>query len=365
MGISGVAVDIGRMYMARNEAQSYADSAALNAAMKLDGTATGIQAAKDIVAASNNKWGFNTRNFTGTVVQFSQDGSAGWDANPGDATNIKYVRVIASAQNLELYLLPVAGTPTSVNVSAAAVAGQILRTSFGTNSNTGILPFSPYAHAEGVNSSQVLANDPTGNFGFTVGQLYTIRWPSNPKTSGKNTNVCAGDLGPSANLDQWADKADAKSNSERGYIQDTSASAIRAAIEDDHMDFAVTLDQQVNMTGGAKGTEGDCPGEPDRAGYGSHVEPILRHTSRSRDGNGRRVVTVADQFRTEQTTTASAEPRLNRTLWSASRNFSSGTRPTLMPATNRGALSISVPAALIISQSNTGAGGGGSGAYLS
>jgi hypothetical protein len=117
-----------------------------------------------------------------------------------------------------LFLLPIVGTPNQVNIPASAIAGQLLQTTFTTNSNTGVLPFSPYSHAEGASSTQVLASDPSGNFGFTPGGLYTIRWPSNPKATGKNTNVYSGDIGPAGNEDQWADKADAKSNSDKVRI---------------------------------------------------------------------------------------------------------------------------------------------------
>jgi uncharacterized membrane protein len=70
----GLAVVVGRMYIAKNETQAYADSAALDAATKLDGSAAGIQAATAAVAASVNTWQFNTTTFTGTTVEFSTDG---------------------------------------------------------------------------------------------------------------------------------------------------------------------------------------------------------------------------------------------------------------------------------------------------
>src|SRR2546427_7056716 len=79
-------VDIGRMYITKNEAQSYADAAAVAAALKLDGTAAGLTAADAAVAASPNKWGFSTIAFgagdtasgAATVTEYSTDGSTGW-----------------------------------------------------------------------------------------------------------------------------------------------------------------------------------------------------------------------------------------------------------------------------------------------
>jgi len=102
----------------------------------------------------------------------------------------------------------------------------------------GVLPFSPIAH---VNA------DP--NFGFTKGELYTLRWASNSKV---NVNVCAGD-----NAQQWIDMADAGGSQERGYIEDTSSSVIRRAIEDDYQTRSLEVGDVVTMTGGAKQTQRD------------------------------------------------------------------------------------------------------------
>src|SRR2546426_1551141 len=55
-GMAGLAVDIGRMYITKNEAQSFADSAALFAALQLDGSTGGITNADSAVANNVNKW---------------------------------------------------------------------------------------------------------------------------------------------------------------------------------------------------------------------------------------------------------------------------------------------------------------------
>ena len=261
--------------------------ATLDAATKLDGSSAGIQAATAAVAASVNTWQFNTTSFTGTTVDFSQDGVSGWSSSPSNPANYGYARVTATAQNLGLFFLPIVGTPQQTNIVALAVAGQILTSGFTANTNAGVFPFSPIAHADGVTSSQVLANDPSGNFGFIAGQFYDMRWASNPKTTGKNANVCAGDA-----TNQWITKADASNNSERGYIQDTSASGIRAAIEDDAMTNPVVLNQQVNMTGGAKGTEADALAARIARDTDPTTNPYQSYMN-AQNGNGRRVVTMA------------------------------------------------------------------------
>src|SRR5438874_5394901 len=75
---AGLAVDIGRIYITKNEAQSYADAAAISAALKLNGTAGGVSAADAVVLASPNSWNFGTTAFTGTVTEYSVDGLNNW-----------------------------------------------------------------------------------------------------------------------------------------------------------------------------------------------------------------------------------------------------------------------------------------------
>src|SRR5262249_45513840 len=63
------------------------------------------------------------------------------------------------------------------------------------------------------------------------------------------------DLCPADQSQYWVDLVNQGTSSARGYIQDTASSSIRAAVEDDHMDYTVTLNQPVNMTGGDKQTQ--------------------------------------------------------------------------------------------------------------
>src|SRR5947207_2932220 len=79
--VAGLAVDIGRMYITKNEAQSYSDAAAVSAAMKLNGTAAGLAAADAAVDASPNSWNFGTTAFSGTVKEYSTDGLTGWQTS--------------------------------------------------------------------------------------------------------------------------------------------------------------------------------------------------------------------------------------------------------------------------------------------
>src|SRR6266404_4985471 len=253
-GLAGLAIDVGRMYITKNEAQSYADSAALYAVLKLDGSAQGVTNADSAVASNVNKWNFATTAFSNTLVEYSANGLTGWATSSSLDSNTKktmqYVRVTPTVSNLRLFFLPYTGTGYTATVKAQSIAGQILKSSWAANTN-GLFPFSPIAHAYGNTAAAVLAADPTGNMGFKVGYQYTLRWPANPNTTNYG-NICDGDSvdDPSAKVPhkdpEWVAKANAASNSQRGYIEFTSADSIRTAIEDDHVDYNYGLNIQLN-----------------------------------------------------------------------------------------------------------------------
>ncbi len=67
IAVAGLAVDLGRVFIVKNEIQVYADAAALAGAMALDGTTTGIQNAASAIAASGNKWNFGTTSVSRSI----------------------------------------------------------------------------------------------------------------------------------------------------------------------------------------------------------------------------------------------------------------------------------------------------------
>ena len=268
LGMLGLAVDLGRVYVVKNEMQAYADSASLAAALELDGTVAGISRAQSAVANNTNRWNLGSTIFSGTQTRFATDANGPWESSPGSPSDVKYVRVRASG-TLSLLFLPAVSSTTSSNISALSVAGQVAKQNF----NEGLFPFSPIAH-----------NHAAPDFGFTPGQWYTLRWPSNPKV---DVNVCAGDNAP-----QWVDHVKEGSASERGYIEETSSAVIRMAIEQDYMSNSLTIGQPVLMTGGNKQTQRDSivnrinqDTDPTSTSYAQYEAADT--------GNGRRLVVVA------------------------------------------------------------------------
>jgi len=161
-GALGLAVDVGRMLITKNETQRFCDAAALAAALKLDGTSEGITAAKSAVAASPNRWNLETSKFSSYSVEFASSLAGPWSASPLSAFNLTHVRVKTSA-DLPMLFLPVLNHVTKTGVASTAVAAQVGQTKF----SRGMAPYT------------AVSPDPSApNYGLTIGNQYTIQWPA-------------------------------------------------------------------------------------------------------------------------------------------------------------------------------------------
>src|SRR5713101_8492092 len=83
LAVMGLAFDLGRVYIARNEAQVFTDAAAMTAAARLDGTPAGLTTAREDVAHLPIRWNLGTEDFRGVVIEFSADQSY-WEKDPKD-----------------------------------------------------------------------------------------------------------------------------------------------------------------------------------------------------------------------------------------------------------------------------------------
>jgi uncharacterized membrane protein len=123
LAVIGLAFDLGRVYIARNEAQVFTDAAAMTAASKLDGTTAGVAGANDAVARLPMRWNLGTREFTGVIVEFSVDGQK-WERYPKDAASLTMARVTAPNNQVEITFLRAAGGPDSLTVPARSIAAS-------------------------------------------------------------------------------------------------------------------------------------------------------------------------------------------------------------------------------------------------
>ncbi|MGH9722544.1 MAG: TadE/TadG family type IV pilus assembly protein [Bryobacteraceae bacterium] len=256
IGMLGVAVDFGRIYITKNEAQAYADACALMAVRELDGTPAGIALAQAKVAESQtnvvdtkNRWGFATNVFSGTDIKFANTDDGPWEENPENPAGFRFARVTARVDNLPMLFLVAVGTSRYANVRAIAVAGQV------RTRPSGILPFSPVSQAPYYTSADTAANPPS--FGFDVGAHYTLMWPANPSLgNGQGEGGGSGNMVCPPDSNEWmiGKSTPPGGNDWRGYIQENDSQAIRAAIEDDQIQYSVNLDDAIHLTGGEKST---------------------------------------------------------------------------------------------------------------
>lgn len=179
LGVVGLAVDIGRMYVAKSEAQSFADAAALNGAVELAVTPGGFTSANNAANQTAKQWDIGTRAFTDVTTTFGTNADGPFTASPADSS-YSFVKVTARA-SVPLYFLPVVVGATHSPVAAAAVAGQQTTTGL----SGGEIPFSPYSRKD------FSPDDPNDPFGFKIGNTYTLRWGAK---GGGTYSTCDGGL---------------------------------------------------------------------------------------------------------------------------------------------------------------------------
>jgi Flp pilus assembly protein TadG len=127
----GLTLDIGRMYVVKNEAQAYADAGALIAARQLNvtsGTAAGILSLSQLLAMNPNRYDLGNREFdaTNVVLEYAKAEAGPWlapEMAQSSAAGVNFVRVTANPA-AALYFLPIVVPQKSVVVPGMAVASQ-------------------------------------------------------------------------------------------------------------------------------------------------------------------------------------------------------------------------------------------------
>ena len=217
----GLAVDLGRMFIAKSETQAYVDAAALAATLELDGTSSGITRAKAAVTAQTNKWNFNTSSVSSPTVTFATTLAGPWSSSPASAVGILYTKVNANVSE-NLFFFPVIVSQFTQNVNSIGVAGQVPLTNF----PQGLAPY-----------TAVSTDNTPPNFGLVRGDSYDIQWPQfNNTRSGcgpSSPDKCFNS--PTCDDESSASKVAVVSNwgsNNNGYWGSTSNSDIRDEILD-------------------------------------------------------------------------------------------------------------------------------------
>ena len=286
LGMLGLAIDVGRMFIYKAELQTFADASALAAVTKLDGTQSGVQGANTVATAGPlgttrpNGYNFDTTaipsaniatsyasSFTGTYDSYAT-------ASSPATNNYRFIHITASATVPLNFLSVLPGIPTQLSVSSGATAGQNPQSSIG---HGGMLPFAPDAH----NTAD------TQNFGLTPGSEYTLKWGNG------NTTTCAGDAGFTP---------PGSPPSEHGFVdigEGNSNSNVRSAIEYGGYPNPGSTPSSVSTGDTLKGVPGNrgtsiFDALDGRASQDTDTSSTTWAQYKSTGtGNGRRIVTVA------------------------------------------------------------------------
>jgi hypothetical protein len=183
----GLTTDLGRVYIAKNELQAFADASAMAAALKLNGTSSGVTSADSAAATgpvgpsgTTNGWYFASQAVSTPTVTYSTTYNGTYNPSGSADVDSRFVKVLATA-NVPLYFMPILpGVPTTMRVDALAMGGQRVMNTLTSGGDVGGAPFSPDAH-----------NPADLNFGLTKGTLYTLRMTP----PGHGGSTCPGDVG--------------------------------------------------------------------------------------------------------------------------------------------------------------------------
>ena len=128
LAATGLSVDLGWVYIAKTELQSFADSAAISAAFQPDGTTADIAGANAAAngpgtTATRNRWNFSSQAVPTPTVEFATQPNGVFPSNPGSAAGYRFVRVTLTGPVPIYFLRVLPDVESTQNSTASAVAG--------------------------------------------------------------------------------------------------------------------------------------------------------------------------------------------------------------------------------------------------
>ena len=126
LGMAGLVIDLGAMFVAKTELQSAVDSCALAAAQELDGTADALARATSAGMTAGNankvKYQKSSAAIVDTDVTFSDTLAGVYSSTFAPVANARYAKCSHATSGIAAYLIQMVGGPTSTSVAAVGVA---------------------------------------------------------------------------------------------------------------------------------------------------------------------------------------------------------------------------------------------------
>lgn len=126
LGMAGLVIDLGAMFVAKTELQSAVDSCALSAAQELDGAADALTRGTNagLTAGNANKVQYQKTSaaIVGTDVTFSDTLGGAYSSTFAPVANARYAKCSHATSGIAAYLIQMVGGPTSTSVAAVGVA---------------------------------------------------------------------------------------------------------------------------------------------------------------------------------------------------------------------------------------------------
>ena len=136
VGMLGMTVDLGHMFIVKNELQAFADASALAGCRWLDGTASGVRTANSVAvlgplgASKPNGYDFGTTKVDSAAVttMYARAFAGPWvdygAASSAPPNTFRFQKVSVSVK-VPMYFLGVVGAGATQTVTASAVAGEV------------------------------------------------------------------------------------------------------------------------------------------------------------------------------------------------------------------------------------------------
>lgn len=219
LGMAGLVIDLGGLFVAKTELQSALDGCALGAAQELDGLSNSVQRATNagLTAGNANKVRYQklSASIAASDIKFS-DTLNGSFSSTFDPVSAKYARCTLALNGITAYLIQMVGGASSNGVAAVAVATR--------------------AHAQSVCAlplGLVMKNGTPPNYGYSAGEWVKMRY-----NNSADPTALPGEMGWfNLNPDKGHSSAETASEMQYGYCgsqvgQDVGTGGHQASVND-------------------------------------------------------------------------------------------------------------------------------------